>query len=82
MASEHQACGDQRSVRRVPRELLDDLRSRVIHYVSEAKNFSAEIHQIVGKPPQLVLSLDRDTGKIIYVLSFSRCWLFMQSLLS
>lgn len=45
-------------MRRVPRELLDDLRSRVIHYVSEAKNFSAEIHQIAGKPPQLVLSLD------------------------
>ena len=63
MASEHQASADQRSVRHIPRELLDDLRSRVIHYVSEAKNFSAEIHQIAGKPPQLVLSLDGNAGK-------------------
>lgn len=66
MASEHQATGDQRSVRRVPRELLDDLRSRVIHYVSEAKNFSAEIHQIAGKPPQLVLFLDGNIAEVDY----------------
>lgn len=66
MASEHQATGDQRSVRHVPRELLDDLRSRVIHYVSEAKNFSAEIHQIAGKPPQLVLSLDGNIAEVDY----------------
>ena len=63
MTSEHQASGDQRSVRQVPKELLEDLRSRVIYYVSEAKNFSAEIHQVAGKPPQLALSLDGNTGK-------------------
>ena len=62
----HQVSSDQRAVTRVPREMLDDLKSRVIHYVSEAKNFSAEIHQIDGKHPQLVLSLDGNTGKNNY----------------
>ena len=62
MAGLHQGFGDQRSVRQVPKELLPELRSRVIHYVSEAKDFSAEIHQIAGRAPQLVLSLDKSAG--------------------
>ena len=63
MSSEEQAASDPVFVRHVPRELLEDLRSRVLHYVAEAKDFSAEIHQIAGKPPQLVLSLGGKSGK-------------------
>ena len=62
MTSQHQYYRGQRSRREIPKEMLTEVKARVIHYLSEAKDFSAEIHQLAGKAPQLVLSLDKATG--------------------
>ena len=75
MASEDESTSDSVIVRQVPSDLLEDLRSRIIQHIAEARNFSAEIHQIPGQPPQLVLSLGTSPGNIfliVFCFTFTR----------
>ena len=44
-----------RAIRQVPANLLDFLRSRIVHYVERAEDIRAEIHEFAGQPARLVL---------------------------
>ena len=56
MASEEERTSDSCnvSIRPVPTNLLPYVRSRVLHYVNETKDFSAEIHQTSETDARLV----------------------------
>ena len=65
MASEEETTSDGYNVcvRPVPTSLLPYIRSRIIHYVNEAKDFSAEVQQISETDAQLVFYYGAKSGK-------------------
>ena len=58
MASEEDVTSDSldTSVRDVPAELLDYVKSRIIENVKNAKDFSAKVHIVEGHSPKMVVS--------------------------
>ena len=65
MATEGELASDSDDtfVTKVAPRHLDYLRSRLIHYLSNAKDISADVLHIPGQPAQLTVSFDSKQGR-------------------
>ena len=50
-------------VKQIPEHLLGFVQSQILHYVGQAKDFSAEIHETDGKTARLVFCQGRTSSK-------------------
>ena len=57
---------DSVAVSQIPLNLLSNVRAKVLHYLSEAAEFSAEVQQIPGQSARLVISLGNKSSKHIF----------------
>ena len=59
---------DDLTVTKVSDRHLQFLKSRILHYISQTNDFSAEIHHVRGQPAQVVFSIGTKSGKHIKTL--------------